>query len=625
MKFIPDGFPQKNIIPINITYSDPVKTGGSFSDPDILTIVYRDLDSETNYVVSILNPTIEIYIVKPEFRSAYTHMRNYTDMNECDVYKVKYRTRWFEVGKILDIESEDVKFSPYVFNIDTPIETVYYIEFLTEYHTDSILDISIGKLDIETDIIQYDGLVNESYGKVPINAVTYINMKTNIVYTLILLKDNLPENDTETRERFIEQCKKVTKENYMVDKCHETFDESYPNMQYNILYYDNELVMLEDLMLLIRDCDNNYIGAWNMPFDVQSILARISILSENPVVSIAGPNSPFKDLNYNFKEDTNPQTHKRKHICNIPIKPKFVDDMIFYAGIRSGFGVKPSLKLNNVAKEELQDEKYDYSEVSDIKHLFYDDLEKFILYNIKDVLLLVSLEEKNNDMTTIYNRMYSYGLLTNEVFVTTKVVWYALLKHMKQIGYVPGINTHKGGSKKKQYNYFDIIKNLSKSVSMNDDMFNIHDYLINPDDLLEDDEEVDEGDGKKEKYQGAFVMNTEHMSPTGIKVMGIENKYIHDDIADMDVGSEYPTSIIIGNMSNETLIGKVFLEDPDDFDIPIPEKFDFKGDEEAKYKLDKSNYMLEVLTEDPINFGTLFLGLPTVEEIIDIIDNEILK
>ena len=627
MRFIPENYPQLNIIPIHFSYYDPVKYGGSFKDPDILTIIYKDLDSKNNYVINIERPPIDIYIVKPEYRmefnknSDYDHMRNYTEMKECDIYRVRYRTRWSEAAKILGIEPEDAKYSPYIFNIDMPIETMYYIDFLTEYHASDNLDISIGKFDIETDIIQYDGKANESYGKVPINAVTYIDMTTMVVYTLILLKDNLPEDDIETREKFIEQCKKVSREKYMENKCHEIFDESYPNMTYNIVFYNDELVMLEDLMTIIRDCDNNFIGAWNMPFDVQSIIARISILSKDPVKSIAGEDSDFVDTNIWFKEDTNPQAHKRKHVYNIPIKPRFVDDMLFYAGIRAGFGVKPSLKLNNVAKEELQDEKYDYSEVSDIKHLFYDDLERFILYNIKDVLLLVSLEEKNNDMTTIYNRMYSYALLPNEVFITTKVVWYALVKYLKQLGYVPGINTNKGKNKKKKYNYLDIVKNISESIDLPDDMFNIEDYTINPDDIIDDDD--DTSDEKEEKYQGAFVMNTEHMLPTGIKVMGIDNKFVHDDIVDMDVGSEYPTSVIIGNMSNETLIGKIFLENPDEYNIPIPQQFDFKGDEESKYKLDVSNYALEVLSEDPINFGTIFLNLSSVEEIDEELDKEI--
>lgn len=88
-----------------------------------------------------------------------------------------------------------------------------------------------------------------------------------------------------------------------------------------------------------------------------------------------------------------------------------------------------------------------------------------------------------------------------------------------------------------------------------------------------------------------------------------------------DVTSEYPSAIIIGNISSETLIGRVFLEG----ELPtitIPEVYEFRGDEAAKYKLDVSNFMLEQYSErDYISFAHNFLNLPTFSEICDMIDN----
>ena len=84
---------------------------------------------------------------------------------------------------------------------------------------------------------------------------------------------------------------------------------------------------------------------------------------------------------------------------------------------------------------------------------------------------------------------------------------------------------------------------------------------------------------------------------------------------------EYPSAIIIGKISSETLIGRVFLEG----ELPtitIPEVYEFRGDEAAKYKLDVSNLMLEQYSErDYISFAHNFLNLPTFSEICDMIDN----
>ena len=84
---------------------------------------------------------------------------------------------------------------------------------------------------------------------------------------------------------------------------------------------------------------------------------------------------------------------------------------------------------------------------------------------------------------------------------------------------------------------------------------------------------------------------------------------------------EYPSAIIIGNIYSETLIGRVLLEG----ELPtitIPEVYEFRGDEAAKYKLDVSNFMLEQYSErDYISFAHNFLNLPTFSEICDMIDN----
>ena len=83
----------------------------------------------------------------------------------------------------------------------------------------------------------------------------------------------------------------------------------------------------------------------------------------------------------------------------------------------------------------------------------------------------------------------------------------------------------------------------------------------------------------------------------------------------------YPSAIIIGNISSGTLVGRVFLEGelPN---IAIPEVYEFRGDEAAKYKMDVSNFMLQQYSErDYLSFAHTFLNLPTFSEICDMIDS----
>ena len=537
MKFLPLELVRPHLIPLNIVYYNPMTSGGSFEDDDVLTITYKDQDSGQKFVYDIKNPKIEIFITKPENRT-YTHMRDMLEMSLCDKYAVPYKSRWAFAAKKLGLESSEMaKSSPYVFNADLPIETYYLIQFIMEYYSDSPKTLSIGKLDIENDIIACEDF--PLHGETPINAVTYINMETNDVYTLILLKDNLPivpeghpkyNEYKRLKDGFYAQVNTLMQDpNRMVQQCHEKFDDVYPGMKYNLLYYTEELQLLKDLMSIIHQTDNDYIGIWNMPYDMQNIIKRPEYIGGNPFEII--PDDRFSVKMISFKEDNNPVAHKRRHECMTSTVPSFVDDMVHYAGVRAGRGVIPSLKLNNVAMTELKEEKYDYSEVSDIKHLFYDDLERFILYNIKDVLLLVGLESKTKDTTTIYSRMYQMFVFPREAFTTTKVVWHSLIKFMYERGYVPGTNRNRGKNKKNIIDYSSALGNQLKDT---DDMDSEEEYFYN---IAEEPDIDDDGEEKEEKYQGAFVMNTLHMQDTGIEIMGKPAKYVHDNVADMDIES----------------------------------------------------------------------------------------
>ena len=616
MKFLPQNLVRPHMIPINILYYNPGYSNDGQYSSDILTIVYKDQDSGEKIVYEIAEPSIEIFIVKPEFRN-YTHMKDMCRMDECDSYQVKYRSRWAFAARQLHLNSpEEAKASPYVFNADIPIETYYLIQFITEYPTDKPKSLSLGKLDIENDIIRWDGEF-PGYGEPPINAVTYINMETNDVYTLVLMKDDIPPvSETHPkyaqykalREHFYEQVEEIRAHpEKVVQACHERFDELYPGMTYNLLYYEDEAQLMRDLMSIIHQTDNEFIGIWNSPYDVQNIIYRPEKLGLEVTDLI--PDNRFSVKMVGFREDTNPNFHKRKHKCTTYTVPSFEDDMVLYSGINAGGGVLASHKLNYIAEKELKDSKYDYSEVSDIVHLFYDDLLMFILYNIKDVLLLTGLEKKTHSMDVIYSRMYQMFVFPQEAFTTTKVVWNSLIKFMYDRGYVPGTNRNKGKKHKSMIDYSAVLGDqLASQMSFE---LEGQDFMVEPDVSDGMDEDSDE------KYDGAFVMNTLHMQPTSVNIMGTPAKYVHDNVADLDVGSEYPSAINTCNISNETLVGKVFLENPDSVDIPIPKGFVFRGDDKEKYKMDKGNFLLETYTEgDVFNFASMWLGLPTPDRVL---------
>ena len=82
--------------------------------------------------------------------------------------------------------------------------------------------------------------------------------------------------------------------------------------------------------------------------------------------------------------------------------------------------------------------------------------------------------------------------------------------------------------------------------------------------------------------------------------------------------------MLISNASNETMVGKVFLVDPDSIELKFYENMYLVDvDDEIGYKktADKSNLMMEGLSENnPIAFGEQFFKLPGFTSIADHIE-----
>ena len=227
-------------------------------------------------------------------------------------------------------------------------------------------------------------------------------------------------------------------------------------------------------------------------------------------------------------EDKNAKVAKRKHQCITWTLPTFLDQMVMYAGIRSGRGELASTKLNYIAQIELKDEKLDYSEDANIKTLFYRNLYKFIEYNLKDVLLQWGIETKTMDIQTIYSRMYDLFVTPSQSFTTTKVVLHALYSYALGKGFVLGQNRNK--------NHKNLIlpKYGEKFANITEDM-DEEEYMS---EIFGGDEEVEEnedGTVKREKYAGAFVMNPLYINPTGVYVRGKPSKFIHDHVVDLNI------------------------------------------------------------------------------------------
>lgn len=487
MKFLDRKYEGRQLIPLNIVSYEPFELGNR----DAISITFKDVSTGKKYVEFIEKPKYEVYVLKPEYRASATFMANWAKMEKLDKHTISYRYRDLELSKILGCDPSEVRYSPLIFGYDVKIENFYMTQFLLEYGAAGT-DVTVGFLDIENDVIQVEGFAQP--GEAPMNAVTYIDGERKIAYTLVLLKDNLPhlpesnpkyKEIEEMRANFYRQTEEFVNDiDGVVKECHELFDESYPGFEYNIICFDEEIEMHRILWQIINRASNDFVFIWNAPYDMRNLIERPLALGYAPENLICDPQFEYKVCF--FEEDDNYMVHKRSHKCIVSILPTIMDQMVLYAGIRSGRGRLPSVKLGKIAQIELHDDKLNYEEEGNIKVFPYKNFRKFVIYNLKDVLLQWGIHTTTGDIYNIVNRMQLHSMLISEVFTSTAMLTNSVGKYLLQHGFVAGTNANR------ILPPFDYKKFIANSEELSDAEY---DALINPDDLEEvviEDENADE-------------------------------------------------------------------------------------------------------------------------------------
>lgn len=595
MKFLDPYWETRDIIPLNVTYD-----GSDWGKPDILSITFKDLGDGSLHIHSIENPSMEVWIVKEEFRN-FTHHRDYIKKEELYSEVIPYRSRFKYLANKYHMSPDDVKYSPYIFPTDIDIKTLYLFYFLKEYPTTEMVDVSMGYLDIENDTIDFEGFPPEGHS--PINVITYVSKKHNVCHTVALRNPKNP---------LIQQLEDNL--GSFIAELHDEFDERYGSFDYDISFYDDEITMIAMIFQLINLYEDDFIGGWNMPYDAGNLIERCRFLGYDPVQIMKHPENKVEKID--FRKDDNPNAPKRKHILQLGTKSAWTDMLVNYAGVRSGAPKLPSLRLNSVAKEELGDEKLDYSEAGNIKTLCWNDYKLFMKYNIKDVLLLKVLDDKTEDIQNIVLRCTLDGMLYSDAFVTTTQLANAMRLYLDRHGYVLCNNRNK---------LFDSKEMMKKylMLTMSDDEAEKEIELYDLIGQEEDQQEEEESSSKKKKknFSGALVSNPNRIQPTGHMLDGHESSKIHDHVIDFDATSEYPSAMRGMNASNETFVGKVLLKNERNIPVPMYYYKFIDSDERDGYKMKATEIMMEMYTEgDYVSLGEVFLNLPGIQDVFAEID-----
>ena len=429
-----------DIMLINVIYNQP---SAQTNWVDSIDVIYKDLSNNKKYLETIINPTMDVYFTKPEFRN-YDYPKYTMPIEQLEIKNISCKNATRDIAKIAGgkfaeyyrqcVETKNRKAMKnlhkykYVMASDYDPESYYRIQFSCHYLNDKPKPITKLYSDIEVDGINIEGFVSD--GVAPINAITLIDETTKKCFTFALRNEKNPQ--IQELEDNIEAFK---------HECHKMFDESYGAFEYNILFYDekDEIIMLKDYFNLIHTLKRDFIMFWNMNFDANYLMDRITELGYNPADIMCHPDFPTKRCYY-YADKKNFAVKMKKDAFTISDYTAWIDQMILYAQIRKGQSELGSVKLNIIGKKELGDEKLDYSEEANIKTLPYINYQKFLLYNIKDVLLQYGIERKTSDLDNLYTRSVLNSVAYKKVFSQTALLRNrCYVDYLKQ-GYVIGNN-----------------------------------------------------------------------------------------------------------------------------------------------------------------------------------------
>lgn len=519
----------------------------------------------------------------------------------------------------------------WIYDADMDICDRYISRFYDEYQPSPNYKLHKTYMDIEVDLmsegfkkdskgrIGYVGFPEENIAPCPVNIITLIDGKVNDIHTFIV--DNPINKSQQDFYKDIEEFKVWLKKDLLEN-------DGYVANNININVYDDEVSAIEAYFKKMHEIDPDYCGSWNQGFDIITMMNRLekaynrdinlrekNIRAQDKMVSVVADTKYTVQKNSSgdeiyltpmakYKQNSNKNIVDRIDDFTVFDGIQWVDQMLYFANIRKG-QMRESYSLDAISNEELGKEKLDYTGYT-IKDLAWRNFRKFVHYNIKDVVLLNLLEDKNLDMDMIQTLSYVTKTRHNKVFKKTISIKNYVSEYAKLQGFI--MNNNKNAKYGNDSEYFE--KNY-----------------LNTKTIKEFDSKYLEAFEKKENY-GAYVGDPNLNDYCGIDFFGKPSMFIYENVFDEDFSSLYPSIIRAFNLDKNTQQGKFFWFD-DLIQKNLLEKYGYDGlfavskNEEATADSDISTADLGTTLTDSLTshdwnaIGKKFFDLPGTEDLLN--------
>ena len=268
--------------------------------------------------------------------------------------------------------------------------------------------------------------------------------------------------------------------------------------------YDDEAQLLRDFIEIIDDVD--ILSGWNSSlFDIPYVVNRIiKVLGSDATRGLClWGQKPRKRVIKKFKKELpSYDLVGRVHLDYLELYQKHNPQQLH------------SYRLDYVGEIEVGENKIPYEGTLD--DLYKKDFQKFIEYNRQDTILLYKIDQKKKFIELANQVAHSNGVLLKTTMGSVALDEQAIINEMHQMG---------------------VIAPDRKQTTDEDEPLPEND----------DDEDEDADDDGRTPVVGAYVANPK--------------KGVHDEIGCVDINSLYPSAIRALNISPETIVGQVRLDE----------------------------------------------------------------
>lgn len=599
LDFLEERYPEGSDITImNAKYQRVVKDefGKKVAD-DSMIIVYKDNNTgKKNFIIQKKPDYIYYHIKNPDEVPDYNKL--FIEREKVEQITVPFRKLERSIAELTGNEefyetnlmNRDAKSNkklhtdPSIFFSDTAIEDHYRFRFAMTYKND-IRRLTKGFFDIEVDALNCAGDFVQ-LGECPINAVTYMDEKSETVYTFILRDERNPliqqfEDEVKTGKFGFKEIQqfvfdavagKYKKNSRAADpsnfnRMKKIKKNGIDHLNFQLFFYDYEIELIQDLFATIHSCSPDFVLTWNgSAFDIPYIIERIKVLNYDPAEIMCDKRFPIKIVdNYVDQKNLN-YLAERGDYTFISGLPVFIDQEIQYASRRKAkIGSFKSFKLDDIGELEAKVKKLDYHHITDsVVKLPYLDFKTFILYNIMDVIVQKCIENKTQDMEYIFSKCITNNTSYNKGHRQTVYLINRFAADFYKKGYIIGNNCNRWNE-------------------------------------------------KPPKFLGALVgkpINTNDYAKLKINGRSI---WICDNLMDFDFKSLYPSIIGELNIAPNTQIGRIVIPDK------VYKFENMYNIEEGKYSR-SGEFIENMVTDNVIDFCSRWFNLEGVSDFLNTVD-----